>query len=36
MLEFVLQYGLFVAKPVTIVVAAGVLVALLTGLSRRG
>jgi len=36
MLEFVLQYGLFVAKTVTIVVAAGVLVALLTGLSRRG
>ena len=36
MMEFVLQYGLFVAKTVTIVVAAGVLVALLTGLSRRG
>jgi len=36
MMEFVLQYGLFVAKTATIVVAAGVLVALVAGLSRRG
>jgi serine protease SohB len=36
MMEFVLQYGLFVAKIATIVVAVGVLVALVTGLSRRG
>ena len=36
MMEFVLQYGLFVAKTATIVVAVGVLVALVAGLSRRG
>ncbi len=36
MMEFVLQYGLFVAKTATIVVAAGVLIALVAGLSRRG
>jgi serine protease SohB len=36
MMEFVLQYGLFVAKTATVVVAAGVLAALLSGLSRRG
>ena len=36
MMEFVLQYGLFVAKTVTIVVAVGVLVVLAASLSRRG
>jgi serine protease SohB len=36
MMEVVLQYGLFVAKTATVVVAVGVLVALVTGLSRRG
>ena len=36
MMEFVLQYGLFVAKTVTIVVAVGILAAIVAGLSRRG
>ena len=36
MMEVVLQYGLFVAKTVTIVVAVGVLVVLAASLSRRG
>ncbi len=36
MMEIVLQYGLFVAKTVTIVVAVGVLVVLAASLSRRG
>ena len=36
MMEFVLQYGLFVAKTVTIVVAVGVLVVFAASLSRRG
>lgn len=35
MMEFVLQYGLFAAKTLTIVVAVGVLVALAVSLSRR-
>ena len=35
-MEFVLQYGLFVAKTVTIVVAVGVLVVFAASLSRRG
>jgi serine protease SohB len=35
MMEIVLQYGLFVAKTVTIVVAVGALAALIAGLSRR-
>lgn len=36
MMDFVLQYGLFAAKTVTIVVALGVLAALVAGLTRRG
>ncbi len=36
MMEIVLQYGLFVAKTVTIVVAVGVLIVLAASLSRRG
>ncbi len=36
MMEFVLQYGLFVAKTVTIVAAVGVLVVFAASLSRRG
>jgi serine protease SohB len=35
MMEFVLQYGLFVAKTVTVVVAMGFLIALAANLSRR-
>jgi len=35
MTDFVLQYGLFAAKTVTVVVALGVLAALVAGLSRR-
>lgn len=35
MMEIVLQYGLFVAKTVTILVALGALAALIAGLSRR-
>lgn len=35
MMEIVLQYGLFVAKTVTIVIAVGLLVALAASLSRR-
>jgi serine protease SohB len=35
MMEFVLQYGLFVAKTVTVVVAVGALAALVAALSRR-
>lgn len=36
MMDFVLQYGLFVAKTLTVVVALGVLAALVMRLSRRG
>ena len=36
MTEFVLQYGLFLAKTVTVVAALGVLAAIAAGLSRRG
>ena len=36
MMEFVLQYGLFVAKTVTIVVAVGILAAIVAGLSPLG
>ena len=36
MTEIVLQYGLFVAKTVTVVAAVGILVALAASLSRRG
>jgi serine protease SohB len=36
MMEFVLQYGLFAAKTLTIVVAAWVLIALASSISRRG
>lgn len=35
MMDFVLQYGLFAAKTVTIVVAMGALAALVAGLTRR-
>jgi serine protease SohB len=36
MMEIVLQYGLFAAKTVTIVLAVGILVAIAASLSRRG